>query len=189
MKKIVVGLTGGVCSGKTTVLNEFKKYGFKTHNADEISKKVFYKPKILEKIKKIFGTADRKKIAMLIFSAAKKRKQLERIIHPLVIEEIKNFSASTRRSPLVVVEAPLLFEKKLKKLFNMTVTVWTTKEHQIARLGKQGIKKRDAVRRISSQMPLYFKRKLSDKVILNVAGLGDLRKQVKKIVEEIKSNH
>jgi len=72
--KKIIGLTGGIASGKTTVLNEFKKLGIKTISCDEIAKKIYKRTNVHKRIKKLFGTSNRKKIAKIIFSDSAKRK-------------------------------------------------------------------------------------------------------------------
>ncbi|MBI5574691.1 MAG: dephospho-CoA kinase [Elusimicrobia bacterium] len=168
---MIIGLTGGIASGKTTVLNQFRKLGIKTISCDEIAKKIFYKKNIGIKIKKIFGILDRKKIAKIIFSDFTKRKQLEKITHPLIIKELKKQlkSLTTYHLPLTaVVDVPLLFEARLEKMFDKIIVVYCKKNQQISRLMKRDkLTKSEATKRIASQMSLSKKIKLADFVLRN----------------------
>lgn len=183
-KKIIVGLTGGIASGKTTALTEFKKKGFYTFNCDDIAKKIFYRKDIFHKIKKIFKTTNRNEIAKVVFSNAKKRKKLESILHPSIIKELKRL-LNRCRSRFIVVEVPLLFEKNLKKLFNIIVVIWTSKKEQIRRLQNLGLSRNEALRRIKSQISLAQKKKLADRVIVNNRDIRYLKSQVKELIKEL----
>lgn len=166
----IIGLTGGIASGKTTVLNQFKKLGIKTISCDEIAKKIYKRANVRKKIKKHFGTLNRKKIAKIIFSDFIKRKQLEKILHPGIIRELKKQLKllATRHSPLAVVDVPLLFEAHLEKMFDKIIVVYCKKNQQISRLMKRDkLTKSEATKRIVSQMPLSEKIKLADFILRN----------------------
>lgn len=183
-KSQVVGLTGGIASGKTIVLNEFKKLGVKTISCDEISKKVYKWTDVHKKIKKLFGTLNRKKIAKIIFSDFTKRKQLERILHPAIIKELKKQLKllPTPYSLLpAVIDVPLLFEAHLEQMFDKIIVVYCKKNQQISRLMKRDkITKTEAEKRITSQMPLSKKIELADFIIKNTGDREKIKSQIKK---------
>ena len=169
----IFGLTGGVASGKTTVLNEFKKLGVKTISCDDISKNIFYKKNISVKIKKLFKTLDRKKIAKIIFSDLIKRKQLEKILHPEIIKQLKKqlklLHTSRYTLPVFVVDVPLLFEAHLEKMFDKIIVVYCKKSQQISRLMKRDkITKKEAEKMLLSQIPLLEKVRHADFVVKNI---------------------
>ncbi|MFA5779631.1 MAG: dephospho-CoA kinase [Elusimicrobiota bacterium] len=188
-KPKIIGLTGGLASGKTTVLNQFEKLGVKTISCDEIAKKVFYGTNVPKKIKKLFGTLNRKKIAKIIFSDFAKRKQLEKILHPEIIKELKKqFSILNSQFSIVVVDVPLLFEVHLEKMFDKIIVVYCKKNQQISRLMKRDkLTKSEAIKRIASQMPMGEKIKLADFTIKNTESLRrkKINSQVKKMLDKI----
>lgn len=189
-KPKIIGLTGGIASGKTTVLNEFKKLGVKTISCDVIARKVFNGTNVPKRIRKLFGTLDRKKIAKIIFSDFAKRKQLERILHPLIIKELKKQLSTIdyRLSTAVIVDVPLLFETHLEKMFDKIIVVYCKKNQQISRLMKRDkLIKSEATKRIASQMPMSKKIKLADFTIKNTESLRrkKINSQVKKILDKI----
>ena len=95
-KTLVVGLTGGIATGKTSVLRRFARHGVKTISCDEISRKLFYRKDLAARIKKEFKTLDREKIARIIFSSRAARARLEKIMHPPVLRELKGLIKAAR---------------------------------------------------------------------------------------------
>lgn len=181
----IIGLTGGIASGKTIVLNEFKKLGIKTISCDEIAKKIFYEKNISIKIRKLFGTLNRKKIAKIIFLDFVKRKRLEKILHPEIIRELKKQLKllAARHAGVAIVDVPLLFETHLEKMFDKIIAVYCKKNQQINRLMKRDkLTKSEATKRIESQMPLSRKIKLADFILRNT-GEKKINLQIKKILD------
>ena len=187
----IIGLTGGIASGKTTILTEFKKLGIKTISCDEIAKKIYKRTSVHKRIKKLFGTSSRKKIAKIIFSDFTKRKQLEKIMHPLIIKELKNQLKllPTPYSLLpVVIDVPLLFEAHLEKMFDKIIVVYCKKNQQTSRLMKRDkLTKSEAIKRIASQIRMSEKIKHSDFILRNDALVRGkkINSQIKKILDKI----
>lgn len=187
-KKIIIGLTGGIASGKSAVLNCFKKLGAKTLDSDLIARDVVKKGKpALREIAKKFGkefikkdgSLDRKKMAELIFINQQRRKELEKIIHPKIIEVYKKNIRSVK-SGILIIDIPLLFEVGLQKLVDQVVVVWVPENIQIKRLmDREKISQKEALCRIHSQWALDKKKKLADFVIDNSRSLKETQKQVK----------
>ena len=106
-------LTGGIASGKSFVLEEFKKQGFKTLDCDSIVGKLYREKKVKRKLEKGFGTANKEKLSKIVFAFPSKRKKLEALLHPLVFRELKKkLSALKKGKKPAVVDAPLLFESR-----------------------------------------------------------------------------
>lgn len=193
-KKIVVGLTGGIASGKSSALSEFRRLGAKTIDCDKIAREVVQPEKpAYKKIVQLFGNEVvqpnrkllRKKIAEIIFNNPAKRKQLEKIIHPEVLRQMKAKIAGTRNG-LIVADIPLLFEAKLSQMVDKTVVVWLPLKKQIRLLTKRDkISKKEALRRIRSQIPLNRKRALADELINNSGSLEQLKKEVRDLYNKI----
>lgn len=194
---IILGLTGGIATGKSTVLTEYKKLGARIIDADLIAHRIIRKgTKVYKTIINKFGKyilkqnreIDRKKLAGIIFSNSKKRKLLEKITHPEIIKEIKNQIKCylTSSHHLIVLDAPLLFEKKLTNLVDKTLLVWVPKKIQIKRLvNRDEITRKEAIKRISAQMPLNKKKRLSDYIIDNSKPLKNVRCCVREILKKV----
>ena len=184
-KKLTIGLTGGYGTGKSTILREFKRLGAKTISADKLARDVVkagkpaWKRIVASFGRDILGSANainRRKLAALVFNDPRKRKLLEKITHPEIIALIiKRMKASKRH---IVVEAPLLFEARITHLFDYIITVTSDFKAVSKRTGKPSA----AIRaRMRSQMPLSKKAALSDFIIDNSGSLGDTRRAVKTI--------
>jgi dephospho-CoA kinase len=205
---LIVGLTGGISSGKSTVLKIFKNFGCKTVDADEIARQLT-RPgtKVLREIVRKFGqevlnkkgTLNRKRLAEAIFRDRQKRKSLNAIMHPKIIAEIKRkireFQKLTRRSKLgtrerkrdiLLVDIPLLFEAKLEYLVDKIVLVYVPQKIQIERLQREdNLTLKEARARISAQIPLYKKKKYADYIINGDLDSASLRKQVEAVWKEL----
>ncbi|MDD5688181.1 MAG: dephospho-CoA kinase [Elusimicrobia bacterium] len=185
-KTRVIGLTGGIASGKTLVLNYFKKLGIKTISCDDIAKKVYYYTDVQVKIKKLFGTLNRKEIANIIFSNSRKRRQLEKIMHPKILKELNFQSSIFNLQSSIVVDVPLLYEAKIQNMFDKIIVVYCKKSQQIERLSKRdNISKKESLRRVNSQIVLIEKAKMADYIIDNSKEMLKTKKQVKRLKDEL----
>ncbi|MFO0695673.1 MAG: dephospho-CoA kinase [Polyangiales bacterium] len=193
MKKKVVGLTGGIASGKSTVAKAFERHGVAVVDADQIARDVV-EPGTpgLAKIVETFGrdvlTADghldRKKLGDLVFRDAEARAALNAITHPLIalagIEKISSYAATD--VPYVIYEAALLVETGGYKGFDALVVVAVTPETQLSRLvGRDGAGEEDARARIASQMPMERKIAVADYVIRNDGPLEEAAREVARV--------
>jgi len=172
---ILIGLTGGVATGKSTVAAMFARCGAVIIDADVLAHQVVEPGKpAWREIVKTFGkdilnpdrTIDRHRLGAIVFRSPAKRTQLERIIHPRVAREQQRLAReATRKNPHAVVmyDVPLLFEAGIDKRVDITIVVTANQETQIARLNKRnGLSRTEALRRIKSQMPMAQKRRLAD---------------------------
>ncbi|MEM7819873.1 MAG: dephospho-CoA kinase [Candidatus Aenigmatarchaeota archaeon] len=182
--KRIIGITGSFGSGKTTVANIFKDLGAYVIDADKIAKQLMKNKKIKSKIKNEFGTINRKNLSDVVFSDKRKLLKLNKIVHPIVIKEIKN-RIKKSKNKIIVVDVPLLFEAKMEKFFDKIIVVNCDKKMQIKRLIKKGFEKRDILKRIKSQLPIEKKLKFADYVIDNNMDIISTKKQVKKIWVDI----
>ena len=175
---ILIGLTGGVATGKSTVAKMFERCGAIVIDADKLAREVVRpgKPAWREIVRR-FGTSvlngdqtiNRQILGQMVFQNRTKRRQLERIIHPRVAHEQARLTRqAARQDPkaIVIYDVPLLFEAGIDKRVDKTVVVTTGRETQIARLKKRnGLTRSEALRRIKSQMPLTLKRRHADYVL------------------------
>jgi len=191
----VIGLTGSLASGKSTVAVVFRKLGAVVINADTIAHKLIAPGGRCEKkVIKAFGPGiltrariDRKKLAGIVFQKPRELKKLERIIHPAVARVIRydlhKFKGTERK---VVLEVPLLFEAGLDRLADVTLTVTSAQPKQLARARKHyGMGRAEALRRIKSQMPLGKKVQFSDLTIDNNGTKKQTEKQVKSLWQKL----
>lgn len=187
---LVVGLTGGIASGKSTVANMFKEMGIEVIDADiEARKAVEIGEAAYEQIVTYFGedilnddyTINRSKLGEIIFNDSVKRQKLNEIVHPDVRRRMneKKAAAIMRGDQVVVLDIPLLFESGLKHMVNVVLLVYVEKDIQLQRLMERNLlTKEEALARIQSQMPIEDKRKLADKVINNNGSIDDTKKQL-----------
>ena len=193
---MVLGLTGGIASGKTTVLKVFQELGALTFNADESVRQVtrpFSLPWI--HILQHFGKSailpdlqlNRKWLRHIAFRRKKILTTLENIIHPYVTAQAIEFIIENRYAKpnkLIILDIPLLLEARLTKLVDKIVVVYAAIEHQIERLKKRDkIEPTDARRLIALQIPLDEKVKYADYIIDNTASI-DQTKHYTSIVYE-----
>ncbi len=185
----IIGLTGGIASGKSTVLDLIKKnYNVNVFDCDKESHMLLENIDIKRKIEKEFGNyvfdnekISRKKLGEIVFSNKNKLKKLNDIIHPVIKEKIKNLNKTT------IVDIPLLFECGFSDLFNEIVLVYVNYDNQIKRLIKRNnISKKEAENKISLQIDLEEKRKYANYIIdNNTNNLLELEIEVKKVFDEI----
>ena len=184
---LILGITGIFGSGKSFVVRIFKGLGVVTINADAIVHTLLESKNspLSLRIKKNFGTTNRKKLAKIVFSNQKKRKQLEQIIHPEVINKVKK-RISGLESPLVVIELPLLFEVGVMGLVDRVLVV-SAKENLILKrmLFAGKFREEEVLKRIKSQIPLREKERRADFIIDNNGIKEETKKQVEKIYQEI----
>src|SRR5687768_5407833 len=116
MKTKVIGLTGGIGSGKTTIANYFKEQGVPLYIADDEAKAILYTPVAIKEVQETFGDGvltkgipDRAKLAALVFNDPEKLKMLNNIIHPKVTEHFREWLAKHRDAKFIIREAAILF--------------------------------------------------------------------------------
>jgi dephospho-CoA kinase len=172
---ILVGLTGGVATGKSTVADMFSRCGAVVIDADALAREVVTPGKpAWKEIVKTFGkgvlnpdrTLNRQALGAIIFRYPAKRRALEHIIHPRVAREQRRLTKQAARNnpnAVVIYDVPLLFEAGVDKRVDKSIVVTADRETQIARLKKRnGLSHAEAIRRIKSQIPLAQKRQRAD---------------------------
>jgi len=191
---VVIGVTGGVGTGKSTVARMFKALGAVVLDADALAHRAM-EPKrpAWRRIVKTFGaqilnddhTIHRRRLADLVFADAKHRRTLERIIHPRVLRAIQQDLRRLRRSrrvPAAVLDVPLLIESGADQLVDVLVVVAAPARVQRARLKRRhGWSDDDITARTEAQMKLSAKVALADHVVDNSDGVEATRTQVKRI--------
>ncbi len=195
---MLIGLTGGIASGKSTVLDLLSHMGAITIDADQVSRALTQKGSpTLEKIKETFGAEyflpsgelDRLRLGEKIFSDPKAKKKLEDIMHPMInsrIQELVQMNREAYPDKNIVVDVPLLFEQNREKQYDQIWVVWVDFHTQLTRLMKRNsLSKKEAVKRISAQMPMEEKIKKADVVIDNSGGFDQTKAQVKQFYKRV----
>lgn len=192
--RLVLGITGGYGTGKTTVAGFFKKFGAKIIDADNIAHKMI-RPgtKVYKKIIKHFGkdilkpdkSIERSELAKIVFSGKENIAKLNRIMHPEIKELIEE-RLIRADNKLIVLDAPLLFETGLDKFLDKIIVVKARKERQFGRLLKNtGLCRKQIALRIAAQMPLSEKVRRADFVIDNNGTIARTKKQAEEIIGRI----
>ncbi|VVB11756.1 unnamed protein product [Arabis nemorensis] len=194
----IVGLTGGIASGKSTVSNLFKASGIPVVDADVVARNVLKKGSGgWKRVVAAFGEeillpsreVDRPKLGQLVFSSDSKRQLLNKLMAPYIStgmfwEIIKQWAKGAK---VIVVDIPLLFEVKMDKWTRPIVVVWVSQETQLKRLmERDGLSEEDARNRVMAQMSLDLKRSKADVVIDNNGSLDDLKQQFNNVLSEIR---
>lgn len=188
----IIGLTGGIASGKSTVATELRKQNVPVFDADEVSRNAVAKgSKGLALVAEAFGAEyltadgemDRAKISQLVFSDKEALKTLEGILHKIVWDEAEAFLAEAReqKAKLAVLDVPLLIETKWHERVDLVWLVAVSKEQQIKRaVIRSGMTEEEVKARIAAQMSLEDKKKFADVVLDNNGALEETLEQVHK---------
>jgi dephospho-CoA kinase len=171
----IVGLTGGIGSGKSTIAKYFESQGIPVYIADNASRSVTESQEILSQIKSQFGAGvfegmilNRQKLAQLVFSDPEKLKQLNAIIHPAVKTDFVKWLAAHSNEPIVIKETAILFESGSYKDCYAIITVVAPEETRIARvMNRDSVGREDVLQRMSSQWTDPQRIAKSDYVINN----------------------
>ncbi|HUT69229.1 MAG TPA: dephospho-CoA kinase [Desulfatiglandales bacterium] len=196
---LIVGLTGGIGSGKSAVAEMFREEGAEVIDFDHLARLVvepgkpawrdivdYFGPRILSSDR----TLNRSALAEIVFSDEESRKALEGFTHPRIFEKRDALLERIKgKDPLsvVVIDFPLLFELGLRNGLDEVILVYVPREVQIERAANRNNLSREAVeKRLKAQMPIEEKRSLSDYVIDNQGSLTETRAQVQRIMRELR---
>jgi dephospho-CoA kinase len=196
---LIVGLTGGVASGKTAVSRVLREEGAYIIDADQIARELVqpHKPAWNELVrafgKEILqedGSIHRRKLADKVFADTEQRKVLNQILHPRIKEEMDRRTKEIgQKDPeaIVVIDAPLLVELGVYRKVDQLIVITSTQMQQMERLKERdGRSPEEALRLFSSQMPVEEKVKLADFVIRNEGSLEETKKRAKEVFKELK---
>ena len=175
--KWVIGLTGSMLSGKSTALAYFSACGMDVLSSDDIVRELRERPAVRKKIKAALGTVDKTQLAQLIFSNATKRQVLENILYPLLFREVRA-RIKQSKCPVVVLEAPLLFEAGWDQYTDLNIVVLADPKTLPARLKERKLTRAEYNRRTKQQLPDLQKAQRGDVVFFH-----STKAQLKKSVE------
>ena len=205
MKKIVkyknpkvIGVTGGIGSGQSSVCQYLSKLGCKVIDVDKKARQIINRDRSLQSdLKKTFGKEiffrngqlNRRLLASIAFQDEEKTQKLNRLVHPRmvaeVIEEMENARFS-QKYPLVVIDAALIYEISIEQMFDSIIVVYTSLKMRIERVMKRDRQTRDEIMaRVLRQISLEEKKKWADYIIDNDGTLEDLEKQTQTVFDNI----
>lgn len=186
---MIIGLTGGIATGKSQSSKIFKELGCYIIDADKLSRTLTTKDsKCLKEIVETFGTdilnyngtLNRKKLGQIVFNDKQAKMDLERIIHPHIIKKTNEIIAKKYNKTNIIVDAPLLFEVGLDRVCDKVIVIYARYHIQITRFMKRdNLSKEEAIKRIALQMPIEDKMRLADITIDNSGTLLELKKNIK----------
>ena len=192
LKKTIVGLTGVIGSGKSTVTNYLTSLGYQVVDSDKIVENLYQQIKVIKLIEENFGKncildnqINRKVLGELVFNNQDKREKLNNLIHPLVKKEIKK-QINEINQPLIFVDVPLLYEAHFEDLFDETMVIYANTNQIIKRLiTRDHLNQEQALAKINSQMEMIKKCSLADFIIDNSLDLCYTYKQINELIEKL----
>ena len=192
---LIVALTGGIGSGKSTVGELFQQLGAVVVDSDQLAREVVERGSSgFEQIVTLFGDEilkngeiNRSLLAEIIFKDPAKRKDLEQITHPLIRKAFADIVAKSGDQAIVINQIPLLVESKYEYNFDHVITVSTSEDKRIARLLAKGYTQEQILNRMKSQVSDADREKIADSIIQNNESQIELLPQVEKIWEQLQS--
>lgn len=195
---LVVGLTGGIGSGKSAALERFRELGAVVIDSDDVAREVVapdtdglaavlarFGPAVV----RVDGTLDRPMLASIVFSDAAARADLEAITHPLVRAEVRRRVSAASSDSIVVNAVPLLVETKIAGEYDRVVVVEAPVEQRVLRLARsRGMGREEALARMAAQASDDERRAVAWRVIVNDGSLADLRSAVDNVWAELESS-
>lgn len=188
----IVGLTGGIGSGKSTIVAYIRSKGIPAYIADDQAKKIMDDPEIIKKVRGIFDEnvienekLNRKKIAELVFSSPNLLKKLNEIIHPAVRENFDNWLKNNEKSNFIVKEAAILFESGSYKDCDKIILITAPQDIRIERvMNRDKVSREQVLDRMKNQWDDAKKAEFSDYIIDNT-DLSVSLKEVELILKEL----
>lgn len=194
----IIGLTGGIGSGKSTVTDYLIARGFPVLDADKIAREIVLPgSEMLIQLTSVFGKSilmqdgslDRKKLGDIVFSDPEKKKTLDGLMHTRILELIHDRILEYREETvhkLIFIDAPLLFETGLDKSVSETWVIDVDEETRIKRImERDGLKREDIAMRISNQMARDEKNKRADVILDNTGNQEALYQQIEQLLQKI----
>jgi dephospho-CoA kinase len=187
-KKIKVAITGSIGSGKSEFCRIAEKFGFVVLRSDEISKELLSSNQSVKKnVIKAFGSQsykddkpDIKFLAEIVFNDIVKLRQLESILHPIVINKVQKLSDEILlKHNIVFIESALIYEADIEKFFDYVVLITAPREIRLQRKLQSGLTEQDFIKREENQIPDEEKKKRADFIFVNDKSLAELEQYFK----------
>ncbi len=192
-----VGIVGQMGTGKSTVADEFVRCGAELISGDEIGRQVVESNRGIQarlvaafgaEIRSRNGGIERAILAEKAFAGPERLEQLNAIVHPALLKELRRQIKECRRrdtAPMVVVDAALIFQWGLEAELDVTIFVDAPRSRQLAWLKRKGISRGEALSRISLQLPKYRQRELADFELRNGGSVEDLRRRTRRLYRKL----
>src|SRR5690606_2061641 len=173
----IVGVTGGIGSGKTSLMKDAEEQGYIAYYSDLEAKKMYNKSEIINQLQNVFegfdiwtnDILDKKKLANVVFTDEEKLMQLNNIIHPAVKQHFEEFVYQHQQEKLILKETALLFETGIYKSCDYSILITAPEEIRIARvMQRDNIDREEVVKRMKNQWKDEKKAKLADFVVQNI---------------------
>lgn len=195
MKTKIIGLTGGIGSGKTTIATMFEKHGFPVYIADNQAKNIMAQHETITKLVSAFGTTiivdqqiNKKKLAEIVFNDQEQLEKLNAIIHPLVQDDFTKWLLTKRDVPFVIKESAILFESGSDHDCFKTIAVSAPAETRIARVMKRDmVSREDVVLRMDKQLTDQQRESKANFTINNIK-LENIESEVIAVISAIKNS-
>ena len=194
---MIIGITGTIASGKSTVSDYFIKHGYVVIDADKITKELQEQKEVLKEFLEIFGESvllenrslNRQKLREIVFQDKTALQKINRIMHPKVREKFEDVRSRTLKEEIVFFDIPLLFEAHFEDLCEKIILVCAEREVQIRRVIQRDNSSRELAEKIiNSQAKEEEKRKKSDYIIENNGTVEELYQKLKKWEETFNEN-
>ncbi len=191
---MIIGITGGIASGKSLISKRIESLGYKVYDCDIISHEIFETEEVQLRLREEFGIkserVSRKEISEIVFNDDKKMKLLNNIMHPHILDEIDKIIWSTKEDEIVFIDVPLLYELNLINLFNKVIFVYVNEEKQLERLKiRDRIGTVSAKEKIKKQLSVEYKKNIAldnkHYILENEADVLETYKKLDAILKEI----
>ena len=188
----VIGLTGGIASGKTTVSHKLQEMGFSVINADHLVKDIYAMPETLEFVRSEFPDVIKNEqiqfplLRQFVFANVDNKVKIENFIYARLAQAFKAAFDKLDHPKMIIYDVPLLFEKKLQHLFDMTVLVYAPREIQRTRLMKRdNVLEEMADTMLNSQMDIEEKKLKADFIIDNSKSALELAEEINRLLHKL----
>jgi dephospho-CoA kinase len=191
-----IGITGGIASGKSLATSYLIEQGYVVIDCDRITHRLLKDPSLIQAIQSTFGDSvvdennqiNRKQLGRIIFHDQEAADQLNRLVHPLVIDKIKERFKKLKKEKIVFVDVPLLYEANMEGMFDAVILVYVPFNVQLARLMRRDkIDRNYALAKIDRQMAMEEKLQLADYVIDNENSTEESILQLQDIIRRLLS--
>lgn len=194
----LIGVTGGIASGKSTLMRMFRAAGVPGIDSDRIVHRLLRRgTRVFSKVKAVFGKSclapggeiDRRKLGRKVFSDTRARRRLEAIVHPAVFSAIDQSSRrlARRGARIAAVDIPLLFETRSARKFDLVVVAYAPRSVQLRRLRERNLTRAEAIFRLRAQWSLEWKRRRADAVFDMTKPISKLKKEVGQWIRRIRT--
>lgn len=190
---MIIGLTGGIATGKSEFAHYLKEMGWEVIDADEIARELAVAPLIQKKLKDAFGSEvissngnlNRRYLSRIVFFDAEKRERLNEIFFPAIKKRIEEMLSEKAKDKVVVIVAPLLYEAGLDSLVDVVVWIEAPQELKIERLERLGLSFNESLSRIRAGTRRSLYQKPGDQVIFNDGRRETLKEKANLFFKEI----